>query len=156
MPENVYLIIGSWIIVILATERTTEIIVDSKFFFPFRNWIAKHALSEGTYHNKSKLLFVFLYNMTSCAWCLSVWASMFFCWFLPGEYFHVAASNNILVKWLALVGVTNFWHAIFRLVFRGRVITVDIKHMVEMSDDMNNSDEMSSLGIIIGDDDGEH
>jgi len=116
MSENVYLIIGSWILVILAAERTTEIISDSKFFFPLRNWLTMRALSENT--DRSSILYVI-------------------------------ACNNILIKWLGLVGTINLWHAIFRLIFRGRVTTIDIKHTIVLSDN-----ELDQLGIVIGDEDG--
>ena len=157
MSENVYVIIGSWIIATLAVERTTEIINDSKFFFPLRNWLAAYALSDRP-RTLTKLYFVFAYTVISCAWCLSVWVSLFFCWFLPGEYFLVAAAHNILVKWLALVGMANLWHRIF-----GRAMTlgvyngiIEVKHTVEMVDADLEGDEMTDLGIVIGEDDGKY
>ena len=151
MSEDIYIVIGGWIITTLAIERTTEIINDSKFFFPLKQWLGRVALDENTPRTISKLLFAFIHSIVSCSWCLSVWVSMFFCWFLPGGYFCLVAPHNILVKWLALVGASNLWHAIFRLIFRGRVITVDIKHTIEMGGD---EDEMSELGIVIGEGDG--
>lgn len=160
MPQDIYITLGSWAIVILAAERTTEIINDSKFFFPMRNWLASKAMSDAP-RTKFKLVFIFFHTVISCAWCLSVWVSMLFCLFLPGGYLQMAAGHNILVKWLALVGGANLWHAIFRLIFRGRVITVDITHTivepVEPAEGGNDGDELSDLGIVVGeDDDGEY
>jgi len=153
MSENIYIIIGSWILIILAVERTIEIISDSKFFFPLRNWLARRTLSEDATRTASKLLFIFLHNIISCAWCLSVWVSMLFCWFLPGEYFCVAAAHNILVKWLALVGMTNLWHRIFQRAMTLGVYNgiIEVKHTLKMVGSDSDEDEMSELGIIIGD-----
>ena len=80
MSENIYLIIGSWLIVVLAVERTTEIINDSKLFFPLRSFLANRALSD---IDSSVYKFVFFHNIISCAWCLSIWVSLLFCWLLP-------------------------------------------------------------------------
>jgi len=148
MLQDLYVIFGSWIIIILATERTTEIINDSKLFFPLRNWVTINSISGLRYRR----LFIFINDVLTCAWCLSVWVSMFFCWFLPGGHFEILAPHNILVKWLALVGAANLWHALFRLVFRGRVITVDINHT--FVDDYENREPEEQ--IVIGDGNGEH
>ena len=160
MSQDLYIVIGSWIIIVLAAERTTEIINDSKFFFPLRNWITIRSIS-GTWFRS---LFLFMNDVVTCAWCLSVWVSMFFCWFLPGGYFELLAPDNILVKCIALVGASNLWHAIFRLVHRGRVITIDIKHTVvngleeedDEDEDQDLDGELGELNIVIGDDDGEY
>jgi hypothetical protein len=46
---------------------------------------------------------------------------------LPGDYFEPELLNNVFVKWMALVGVSNLYHAAFNLVYRGRVLTIDME-----------------------------
>lgn len=153
MSEDLYIILGCWAITVLATERTTEIIHESKFFFPLRNLVAQAALREGLTGTLwlLQLPCKFVHAVISCAWCLSVWISLFFALFLPGEYFLRMPSDNIMIKWLALVGFANLWHAIFRLIFRGRVITIDIRHTIDHSGD---PDGLAELGIVVGEEDG--
>lgn len=165
MPQDLYLILSSWLLVILATERTTEIIHHSKIFFPLRQWLGVRALAK-TPRTPVKLLFMFGWGVVDCGWCLSVWVSFFFALFLPGECFQPIATGNLLVKWLAVVGLANLWHAIFQLVYRGRVLTVDITHNfgADYDDDddggddgdAGGGDELSGLGIVIGDANGEY
>jgi len=121
MSDNVLAVIGSWFIITLAVERTTEIIHTSKLFHPLRNYFATLALDDID-RPIVKPIANFVFSIVSCGWCLSVWVSLFFCIFLP------SGSGFVFVRWFGLVGTSNLWHAIFRIIHLGRVFTVDIKH----------------------------
>ena len=132
MWESICGTVGAWLIATLAAERSAEVIVDSEFFAPFRAWLARNSivnLDDPTgprYPKWCRRIFLFLSKLTSCGWCTSMWTSILFAWCLPGGYFHIAAGDNIFIKILALFGLANAWHAIFRLIHRGRVTAIDL------------------------------
>ena len=123
---------------IVAVERSAELLTTSKFFAPLRNSLAKFALCDlyGLRCKRSDGLFriicwiqclsKFGFAVISCGWCTSMWTSILFVWCLPGEYFDLSATGNVLVKVLALFGFANLWHAVFRIIHRGRVAGLDI------------------------------
>lgn len=118
----------SWLLCIVAVERSAELLTVSKFFAPLRNILAKFALCD--LHNIRygcfQLLAKFGFAVISCGWCTSMWTSILFVWCLPGEYFSLVAVDNVLVKVLALFGFANLWHAVFRIIHRGRVAGLDV------------------------------
>jgi hypothetical protein len=111
---------------VIATERITEIIVESKLFEPVRKAIKRYVypLDEApvdTYYQHFKVMLDYL---STCGYCVSVWvgyalsicAPMFFSisivnWFIMGAVIH---------------GLSNLYHAWYELVRRGRVHTHDI------------------------------
>lgn len=135
----------AWLLCIVAVERSAELLTVSKFFAPLRNILAKFALCDlhGMRYSSEapkslgpdgsfriicyfQLLAKFGFAVISCGWCTSMWTSMLFVWCLPGEYFSLAATDNVLVKVLALFGFANLWHAVFRIIHRGRVAGLDV------------------------------
>lgn len=113
--------IAAWLMVTIATERITEILIHGDVFFSLRAFIGSLYVSKSS----SKLRWL-LYKITTCAWCCSVWISLCCVPTLPGKLFDVSAADNLIIKWFALVGMSNLWHAIFRLIFRGRVHTYEV------------------------------
>lgn len=118
----------SWLLCIVAVERSAELLTVSKFFAPLRNILAKFALCDlrNIRYGCFQLLAKFGFAVISCGWCTSMWTSILFVWCLPGEYFSLVAVDNVLVKVLALFGFANLWHAVFRIIHRGRVTGLDV------------------------------
>jgi hypothetical protein len=134
-------IIGSWLICVIAAERAAEAITVAVIFSPIRQFLTKSALMDlyevdgstwpdiiykGSIYALAKGICRWLSDLVSCGWCTSLWTSLFFSLFLPGKYLSFDASDNLLIKTIALWGLANFWHAVFRLVHNGRVAAVDV------------------------------
>ena len=153
--------IGTWFACTVASERAAEIITDSELFAPFRAIIGKLAIPKditrvsGAWYAKCfRRVMVFFYKLITCGWCTSAWTSLFFSLFLPGAYLSLIDCEPVelyayLVMVPCLFGLANFWHAIFRLVHRGRVFTVDVKHeiVIAESDEPEADDEPEDIEI---------
>ena len=138
-------VIGAWFACAVASERAAEVITTSKLFAPFRNWLAKVSLIPQKYvdtrigHGQYILIsaacrpFKFLSDLTSCGWCTSAWTSFVCAWFIPcmHRFFGSSIADNIIIQSLALFGFANLWHAVFRLVHRGRVVALDVSLIVD-------------------------
>jgi len=138
--------IGYWLVCAIAAERAAEAITVSVFFSPLRQVLAKLALIQlyrkinpdivwmsddnmvyrGRIYSLIKMFGRWASDLISCGWCTSFWTSFFFSFFLPGKYILFDAGNNIVVKAIALWGLANLYHAVFRLVHNGRVAAVDV------------------------------
>jgi hypothetical protein len=139
-------VVGAWLICTIAAERAAEAITVSVVFAPLRQAIAKLALIElyrkinpddvwmssensiyrGRIFSVIKMVGRWASDLISCGWCTSFWTSFFFSLFLPGERMSFDAGGNIIVKAIALWGLANFYHAVFRLLHNGRVAAVDV------------------------------
>lgn len=121
-------IVGSWLICAVAAERSAEALTTSVFFSPLRQFLARASLTESNnvIFKITRFIAKWLSDLVSCGWCTSLWTSLFFSFFLPGDYLLIGAGNNILVKIIALWGFANLYHSVFRLVHNGRVSAVDI------------------------------
>lgn len=94
-------IILIWWFFIIFVEAVTEIIVDSDFFFPIRNFMAGLSciFSDKVYPNKKRwyqlplMLFIicirlfgsFSTALLRCGYCMSVWVAASVAWMLPGS-----------------------------------------------------------------------
>ncbi|MFA5767131.1 MAG: hypothetical protein WC919_04365 [Candidatus Paceibacterota bacterium] len=144
--SDIFSIIGSWLVCAIAAERAAEAITVSVVFAPLRQMLAKLALIQ-LYHKTNpddtwmssentvyrgwifsliKMVGRWSSDLVSCGWCTSFWTSAFFSIFLPGGYIVCDAGDNIVVKAIALWGLANLYHAIFRLIHNGRVAAVDV------------------------------
>jgi hypothetical protein len=153
-------IIGSWLICTIAAERAAEAITTSVLFSPLRQFLARTALSDlysgdltsGEMIYKGRLFSViraicrWLSDLVSCGWCTSAWTSIFFSVFLPGGYISTNAGDNILVKAIALWGIANLYHSIFRLLHNGRVVAVDLNLRLVESDVDNSGGTYGEFG----------
>ncbi len=129
-----------WIMLIIATERATELIVASKIFEPIRLFVKRWAYSNDdpppdTIYQHFKVMIDYL---MTCGYCVSVWVGGFFALFV-GKYHH-----NIVINWLIsllfLHGMANLYHVVYELLRRGRVRSYDI--MLKLDYSQNNlSDE---------------
>ena len=155
-------VVGSWLICIIAAERSAELITTAKVFAPLRNFLAYVALYPQ--HFKTELRkcassndvfgqfganayatyyflivcckpFKFLSDIASCSWCTSAWTSFVAAWFLPHEhsFFGTVVYTNIVIQALGVFGLANLWHSVFRIVHRGRAGALDLT--VRFADD---------------------
>ena len=115
-------IIGAWLLCAVAAERVAELVVDSKLLAPVRNMVALLAVwrLDIPKYAPVRKPFKFMSDLVSCGWCTSAWTALLFSMFLPGEnQFFAIAYDNVVVKWFALFGFANLFHALFRLVHHG-------------------------------------
>lgn len=124
MWETICNLILSLLICGIAVERITEVIHAGEIFSPLRLWLGAQAFKNPI---KPSKFWVWIQKLLTCAYCLSHWVAALLVWVLPGNYFELELLNNAFVKWMALVGVANLYHAAFNLVHRGRVLTVDME-----------------------------
>ncbi len=104
--------------VAFVVERTVEILVDSKLFAPIRNYIATKAIpDEGS---KPPIFWKFIYDLTSCGYCLSVWVAAFYALFFT---INIAENKyaNFLINLMLLHGLSNIIHVVYMIVYRGQV-----------------------------------
>ena len=116
----------TWLILIVATERATELIVSSKIFEPFRLAIKKWTYNpdippSNTVLQEFKVMLDYLVN---CGYCVSVWVGALFGLFATQHF------DNVFISWLTsalfLHGMANLYHVVYELIKRGRVKTYDI------------------------------
>jgi len=90
------------LIIIIATEATTEIITKSELFKPLRAWLFKKG-NEGSKPLK------FLHALLDCGYCTSVWVSLFmFC-----SYLVLPQKGLILVLSILVIHrLSNLFHNI--------------------------------------------
>lgn len=121
------------LLVALAVERTTEIFVESKLFAPARQFIANKAIPINPEQNASVFWSLF-HDLTSCGYCLSVWVSIFFASFCHSKIISNPFANFIIVVML-LHGFSNLIHMIFMIIYRGRVMYMEITHTTKDKED---------------------
>lgn len=130
--------IFTWVMLIIATERATELIVASKIFEALRlkikRWVypSDTPPSDTTWQNFKVLLDYLIH----CGYCVSVWMGGLFAIFADKYFEH--AVVNWFVSMLFLHGMANLYHVVYELARRGRIRTHDI--MLKIS-----SDEQSGL-----------
>lgn len=134
MIEHTTTIVFKVLAAIVATEAVSEIIVESKFFFPFRTIIAKlafpevpheHDNSDTTLRLKSyaQKISLFVHALVSCGYCVSVWVACFWTLYLGLPYWFIMA--------FIIHRLSNWLHVLYELCRRGRVKTVDLKMVME-------------------------
>lgn len=131
-----------WIMLIVATERATELVVSSKIFEPIRvrikSWVYQ---SDGpppdTIFQHFKVMLDYLIH---CGYCVSVWVAGFFALFVD-QYFE-SHVTNWFVSMLFLHGMSNLYHVLYELARRGRISTYDVmlKLTVDTTPESDESD----------------
>lgn len=120
------------LIAAIATEAITEILVDSKLFEPIRKYIAIKAFPDVPENNS---IYLFLYKLTSCGYCLSVWVSAIVVYSMM---YNQMITNNNLIKWAILVFVihrlANIFHVGIQVFTKGRVISLDVEMKMKESE----------------------
>lgn len=110
----------------IATERITEILVASKLFDPLRNMIKRWAypldeMPTDTYYQNFKVMIDYL---VTCGYCVSVWVGYLLAVLSPSVF------NITVINWLVMGavihGLSNLYHCAFEIVRRGRVHTYDV------------------------------
>ena len=125
------------IILVLATEAVTEIIVASEFplFYWFREWWKKYTFPIGVPPKTGKIqhIRVTVYKLVTCGYCFSVWTAAFFAIWSPIDCF-----DNKYINWLislfCIHRLSNWLHIVFELMKRGRVNTHDITLNIQYSE----------------------
>ena len=131
------------ILLIIATEAITEIIVASEFplFYWFRNWWTIYTFPpEGPPRTgKIQHVRVSIHKLVTCGYCMSVWVSAFFAIWTSFDYF-----GNTFINWLVSVffihRLSNWLHVFFELTKRGRVKSYDIELRVKTDEHEEDED----------------
>jgi len=125
------------ILLVLATEAVTEIIVASEFpiFYWFRKWWATYTFPQGP----PKVGFwqhirVAVYKLFTCGYCFSVWTAAFFAIWTPFDYFDYKCINWI-VSLFCIHRLSNWSHILFEIVKRGRVKSYDLTVNIQEIED---------------------
>ena len=92
-----------WLLIIIAVEAITEILIDGVIFFKFREWIFNSKIT-------------FLTIIFSCGYCLSVWVSMGFVYFLPS--ITGILIPDLIIKTFALHRLSNVYHELMKRWFK--------------------------------------
>lgn len=130
MWQPIFEVVGAYILCAIASERITECVVHGEIFA----WLRKKpcewqfAQNDPTKVNK---FWKFCCKLLTCGYCYSHWPPMILVWFLPGDYFTLSANGCVFIKWLALVGLSNLYHTIFNLIYKGRVRTIDAEIVLD-------------------------
>jgi len=111
-------------LLVIVTEATTEIIVDSKIFSEIRFRIRKKAFPEQP--GSSNPIFVFVAELISCGYCTSVWVAMWWSLFAP-SFFKFGFIINWVIMGMVIHRLSNWLHVVYSLVKKGRIKTYDIE-----------------------------
>ncbi len=123
-----------WIMLIIATERAVELVIDSKIFEPIRVVIKRWAYPDTPPNDNLMQHFrVMLDYLLNCGYCLSVWVGAIFALIAPSVF--ESSVINWAVSTLVLHGASNYYHVIYELVRRGRVKTHDINLNIVIEDE---------------------
>lgn len=130
MWEPIYEAIGIYFLCTIAVERTTEVITEGEIFAPLRSALGRLAFRDEVSPHP---IWKWVHKLVTCSYCMSHWVSFVFTFYLPGRYF--------LINWLALVGLSNVFHAAFNLLYRGRVVAYDLTITMKPDDAEGEPDE---------------
>lgn len=144
---NIAGFIAGLFIAIVVTERITEIIVDSEIFNPLRNIVKRWAYPideppKETLLQQFKIKIDYLIN---CGYCASVWVGHIVALLLLNNseilvLFCNSKLLNFFMYGFFIHGMSNVIHNIFKLIQRGRVITFDVLHNVNITNTNQNKE----------------
>lgn len=122
MPENTIVteFIIKMLLLALAIERITEILVASKLLLPVRDYFRQKQLESTGYSG-----WWFLDGVFQCGYCMSVWVSLGLAWIWP-VYFLNYYIINYLISIFVYHGLSNITHVVYELLRRGRVRYYDL------------------------------
>lgn len=86
-----------WLLVVIATEAITEIIVNSEIFSGLRKFLSKSN---------------FFGTLVNCGYCMSVWVALGTIWVLP-KLFEIVLFD-IIIKVFVIHRLSNLWHELIR------------------------------------------
>ena len=113
---------------VIATERITELLVESKIFEPLRMLVKRWAYdldappSDSVYQHFK----VMLSYLTTCGYCVSVWVA-FATALLAPSLFDYSIVNWFIMS-MVIHGLANLYHVLYELMRRGRVRSIDITY----------------------------
>ncbi len=136
MWQTIFEIVGSYLIAAIAVERITEVITAGEIFAPARSWAANKLIRSTPAENPGfiDVYGPYLHKLLTCSYCFSHWVAMPISLMLPGDYFSMSVLNNIFIKWIALVGFSNTFHALLSLMLK--IGDVMLKATNFLSDDI--------------------
>lgn len=123
------------LMLVVVTERITEIIVDSELTAPLRKKIKKwvYGLDKppepGLWFNiKTRIDY-----LINCGYCASVWVGLFVSGIVINYCSNMRMNkyfDNYVVEWiivgLFMHGMSNLYHVVYMLIMKGRILTADI------------------------------
>ena len=105
----------SLILMSIAAERITEILVASKLFQPFRDVLRDRNINSTSNYG----FWWFLDSVFQCGYCMSVWVSLSVSWLAP-----TLINDNIYINYILMIfvvhGIANLYHVLFEYARRGR------------------------------------
>lgn len=124
------------LILVVATEAVTEILVEAKITNGLRAFIFLKAFPPTPEDSLKPLIgkwrWRFVHDLFSCGYCMSVWVAVVLA-FLAPQWFSWS-----IVNWLVMVFVihraSNFSHVLFSLIKKGRIRTYDIELTHKVTD----------------------
>lgn len=147
--------LGLLLILVVATEAVTEIIVASEFplFLWIRTRLGQRALPETPRNDFRQYALVALYKLFTCGYCFSVWTAGFFALFAPKVFDHTFV--NWMCATFLLHRLANWLHVVTQLVWKGRVISHDIEVSLKIIDPEEEDEEDLNLNEFLEGEDGE-
>jgi len=137
--------LGLLIILIIATEALTEVVVASEFplFLELRTRLAQLAIPDTPRRDVKQYLIVAVYKLFSCGYCFSMWSAGFFGFFAP------KLLENGFINWMCLTFVlhrlSNWLHVLYELVRKGRVHSHDVVLKLDKDEIMQADDLVDVL-----------
>jgi len=137
------------IVLAMATEAVTEIMVDSEFplFSDIREMVARIALPDTPRNDLKHRSIVFFHRLISCGYCFSVWVAAFFALFsfiiIPNPFINWVCHTFLIHR------LSNMIHVSYELLRKGRVKTYDIA--LSLSKDSESDSESDLVETLKGD-----
>lgn len=113
------------ILLALAVEACTEIIVNAKITDGIRAYIFVKATNLDSKQSDYSF-WPFVNNLVTCGYCASVWVSVLFAFFAP-RLWDLWFIVNLFIMVLVLHRLSNVIHMIIMLLYKGRVLTMDVE-----------------------------
>lgn len=135
--SELWVLIGYYLIAVIATEAITEILVASELppLLALKALIGKVAYQQYDVQLWRRLLWpatvlaLFLNKLLSCGWCCSVWVAILAAITLDAYGLVVWAKSQpllVLVNAAFIHRLANLYHAGFELLRRGRARAIDL------------------------------
>lgn len=120
------------VLLAVAVEAVTEILVTAKITDGLRNFIFRKAMPElpddfPDYKDppRGTVLWSFLHDLLSCGYCTSVWVAMPAAALAPWLFGWWVVNFGVMV--FVLHRLSNWLHVVYSIVKKGRIKTYDIE-----------------------------
>lgn len=109
-------------IIIIAVEAVTEIIINGSIFDQIRAKIALNA------QNSNNMVIGFINDLISCGYCFSVWVAALFAFFAPGDISGFLFADFI-IKVFSIHRLSNIFHEFVSRWINRVPIMVSLQHV---------------------------